>query len=428
MKTFRLFLFVSFAFYSAIISQPKELFNKLKSFNEIVEIKEVGKDSSVSESYEVYILQPLDHNNPAGPKFKQRIFISHKDENLPVVFVTEGYSARGNRPYELTRLLNANQIVVEHRYFGNSVPENKDWQFLNIKQSADDYHRIVKLFKQIYVGKWISTGISKGGQTTLFYKRFYPNDVDVAVPYVAPVNVAQEDPRIYIFLNSVGTEECRNKMTQFQRAFLSRRDEIMPMLMREAETNNTRFFLDWDELYEFWVFEYSFAFWQWGSATCEEIPLPDEPAEFLFEHMKKANSYDYFMENTVNQFGPFYVQAYNEIGFYGYDLSPFKDLLIAVKDGSSKILVPKDAEINFDCSVMHDINTWLQKHGNNILYIYGGNDTWSATAIQLTGETNAVKMVKKKGNHGTRIYHFEGEEKEKIYSTLEDWLNLKIQR
>ena len=281
MKTFRLFLFVSFAFYSAIISQPKELFNKLKSFNEIVEIKEVGKDSSVSESYEVYILQPLDHNNPAGPKFKQRIFISHKDENLPVVFVTEGYSARGNRPYELTRLLNANQIVVEHRYFGNSVPENKDWQFLNIKQSADDYHRIVKLFKQIYVGKWISTGISKGGQTTLFYKRFYPNDVDVAVPYVAPVNVAQEDPRIYIFLNSVGTEECRNKMTQFQRAFLSRRDEIMPMLMREAETNNTRFFLDWDELYEFWVFEYSFAFWQWGSATCEEIPLPDEPPNFF---------------------------------------------------------------------------------------------------------------------------------------------------
>ena len=67
--------------------------------------------------------------------------------------------------------------------------------------------------------------MSKGGQT-LYFKRFYPNDVNAAVPYVAPVNLAAEDPRIYMFLNSVGTEECRDKIKQFQRAFLLKRDEI----------------------------------------------------------------------------------------------------------------------------------------------------------------------------------------------------------
>ena len=82
---------------------------------------------------------------------------------------------------------------------------------------------------------------------------------------------------------------------------------------------------------------------------------------------------------------------------------------------------------NYDCSVMQDVNTWLQKHGDNILYIYGGNDTWSATSIQLTGECNAVKMVKKGGSHGTRIRNFEGEQKDKIYSTLEKWLDIKIE-
>ena len=42
----------------------------------------------------------------------------------------------------LTNLLDANQIMVEHRYFGKSVPDSLDWNYLNIKQSAADHHRI----------------------------------------------------------------------------------------------------------------------------------------------------------------------------------------------------------------------------------------------------------------------------------------------
>jgi len=37
-------------------------------------------------------------------------------------------------------------------------------------------------------------------------------------------------------------------------------------------------------------------------------------------------------------------------------------------------------------------------------------------------------MVKNGGNHGTRIRDFSEEDKEKIYSALEEWLNLKIER
>ncbi|MFA7229201.1 MAG: hypothetical protein WC061_09205, partial [Melioribacteraceae bacterium] len=65
---------------------------------------------------------------------------------------------------------------------------------------------------------------------------------------------------------------------------------------------------------------------------------------------------------------------------------------------------------------------------NNIIYIYGGNDTWTATSIQLLGENNSIKMVKKGGSHGTRISSFDGEQKEKIYRTLETWLGLQIKR
>lgn len=36
----------------------------------------------------------------------------------------------------------------------------------------DDLHAVRNAFKSIYPGKWIATGISKGGQTTLLYRTF----------------------------------------------------------------------------------------------------------------------------------------------------------------------------------------------------------------------------------------------------------------
>jgi PS-10 peptidase S37 len=423
-------LFIALLFVcSPVFTQTEtDLYKKLKSIKEISAITAVQHDSAYSEAYEIMITQPLDHNNIRGLKFRQRIFLTHKDYESPMVFITEGYSAQRNYNSELARILDGNQIIVEHRYFGKSVPDKIDWNYLNIRQAAADHHAIAVIFKKIYTGKWVSTGISKGGQTTLYFKRFYPDDVDAAIPYVAPVNLAQEDPRIYMFLNSVGTEECRNKITAFQRAFLSKREEIKKLLIHDAELKNLHLAWDYDFVLEYMTLEYSFAFWQWGAAKCEEIPGPDASAEKLYAHMIRANPPYFFTVEAMKEFGPFYVQAYNEIGYYGYDLTPFKDLLKEIKDGSNRMLVPEGVIIHYDCSVMQDVNSWLQKEGNNILYIYGGNDTWNATSIQLVGETNAVKMVKIGGSHGTRISSFEKDEKEKIYSTLDNWLGIKIRR
>lgn len=77
---------------------------------------------------------------------------------------------------------------------------------------------------------------------------------------------------------------------------------------------------------------------------------------------------------------------------------------------------------------MRAVNNFLQTNGNNIIYIYGEYDPWSASAVQLISDkTNALKMVKAGGNHRTRIKSFDDKEKEKIYGKLEDWLDVKIE-
>ncbi|MDQ7817871.1 MAG: S28 family serine protease [Melioribacteraceae bacterium] len=422
---FILILFI----YSISYSQTEsELLKQLKSFREIAEIKEIKTDTTYQEGYEILINQPVDHKNPKSKTFTQKIYLSHSDYSKPMVFVTEGYAANRSSKTELARILEANQIIVEHRYFGKSVPENLDWNYLTVEQAANDHHEIVELFKKLYIGKWVNTGVSKGGQTTLYHRYFYPHDVDVSVPYVAPINLAQEDPRIYMFLNSVGTEECREKIKNFQRAFLSKRDEVRNLLMKDAEQGQIRFAWDYDFVLEYMTLEYSFAFWQWGQTKCEDIPEPDASAEVLYNHMKASNPLYFFTEQAMKDFAPFYVQAYNEIGYYGYDLSPFKDLLTEIEDGSNIMLVPESARIEYNCSSMQKVNKWLQKEASNILYIYGGNDTWNATSVQLLGENNSLKMVKKGGAHGTSIRSFDGEEKELIYTTLGKWLGMKVNR
>lgn len=159
-------------------------------------------------SFVLWLEQPIDHMHPEKGSFYQRIFVQHKGFDRPVVVVTEGYGAEyannGRHQEELTQWLNANQWVIEHRYFGPSRPQGASWQYLTVENAAADHHRVIQLIRRIYNTPVVTTGISKGGQTAIYHRTFYPNDADATVAYVAPINIAQEDPREIYFLKNVG--------------------------------------------------------------------------------------------------------------------------------------------------------------------------------------------------------------------------------
>jgi hypothetical protein len=200
-------IFVQFA-----LTQPNELETELFLLPDIT-FKPIETPPGYTAAYELMIRQPVDHNDPQKGYFYQKAYLSHKDFDRPTVIVTEGYECDRNAIYEPTNLLKANQIEVEHRFFGKSCPASMDYQYLTLKQATADLHHINELLRQLYQNKWISTGISKGGQTTIYYRYFYPMDVDVSIPYVAPFNLDREDKRIYAFLDTIGTDECHKKIT-----------------------------------------------------------------------------------------------------------------------------------------------------------------------------------------------------------------------
>ena len=428
----KLFLLLIFSFVLASCNSTKSPLDGLTFQEQLKVLFPTAKIDSVKvndhfiQAYQLVIEGPLNHKNLNDGTFKHYIYVSHRDYNKPTVLVTEGYGAR-HRTYELSKLLDANQVMVEYRFYGKSRPNPIPWKYLTNDQAIEDYHSIVNKLKRLYKSKWISTGISKGGETVLIYKSKYPEDIDVVVPYVAPLINTQEDPRTTELINSVGTKDCRDKIVAFQRALLENREAVLKEMKAYAEEKNMSFTkAPIEEALEYTTLEFSFSFWQWGS-KCEEIPPINSSPKVLFEYVNKVVGISFYNDAGYHRYLPSFYQHMRELGYYGFDLTPVSDLLQIVKTPTNSRFAPKDVDITYNPEYIKKVRDYAENKGNQILYINGEYDPWGACAPKPNPKVDALKMVLMGGHHGTRIRHFSEKEKQKIYNKLQLWLGEEIQ-
>ncbi|HQP04846.1 MAG TPA: aminopeptidase, partial [Bacteroidales bacterium] len=120
-------MFLLLGFTGLASGVARELPQYLLAIPEVQDIDTLETSDFFSEKYLVLFKQEIDHGNPDAGYFTQRVFISHYGFNSPVVYTTEGYTGSyAEMPgyvNELSAMFEANQIVVEHRYFDQSVPE-----------------------------------------------------------------------------------------------------------------------------------------------------------------------------------------------------------------------------------------------------------------------------------------------------------------
>lgn len=401
---------------------------KLKTISLITEIKPL-ESKEFAEKYVTYFTQPLDHDRPELGSFRQRVIISHIGFDRPTVIVTEGYGASYalNPRYreELSKMFNTNMVFVEYRYFLESTPNPRDWQYLTAESSADDLHAVRQALKDIYPNKWIATGISKGGQTAMLYRTFYPNDVDITVPYVGPLCYGVEDGRHEPFLRQVGTEDERRKIEDFQLEVLKRKSTLLPRFEKHCQEKKYEFNASTEEIYDYSVLEYSFAFWQWGTPV-STIPANNASDDEIYKHFMAISEPSYFAKGGGNE--SFFVQAARELGYYGYDIRPFKKYLsiTSSKGYLKKLMLPDDAkDIKFDKTLSKKITKFLKKNDPKMIFVYGEIDPWSAAAttwLNTDKKENVHIFVEPRGSHLARINTLPEEMKQKAISILKKWL------
>lgn len=412
---------------SATSLKATELYDKLIKIQGVVSV-EVLEKGTFAERYVVMIEQPLDHSKPARGTFEQRFVVSHAGFDRPTTLVTEGYggaralSARYRE--EISAKLNTNQVFVEHRYFGASTPSPRNWDYLTGENAAGDLHRIRTALAEIYPKKWLATGISKGGQNTMIYATFYPNDVNVYVPYVGPLCFGIEDGRHEPFLENVGTPAERATIREFQIEALKRRAELMPLFTEYCAGKGYKFQIPVEEVFDYCVLEYPFALWQWGTAV-STIPPVDSPHEEIMDHLQAIVGPEYF---SITDEPSFFVQAARELGYYGYDTKPFAGMLV-VKDTKGyvkRVFLPADAKnIKFNPSLAKKINDYLLKNDPKMIFIYGEIDPWSAAMVSpelFKEKKNMQLVIEKRGSHKTRIGSLPEDIRNQVWSQLSAWL------
>ncbi len=170
----------------------------LEAIDGVHDVKMQVTPSGEDSVYYFYFRQLIDHANPDAGTFDQQVAISFKGYDKDVVLHTHGYTIYNISQYyrdDLSTHLKANQVSVEHRYFGNSLPEPADspnYTYFNAEQQAHDLHTIVQTLKKnlFKSGKWASTGTSKDGITSALYAYYCDlngwSDIDLFIPFCAP--------------------------------------------------------------------------------------------------------------------------------------------------------------------------------------------------------------------------------------------------
>jgi PS-10 peptidase S37 len=394
----------------------------------------VAERTAPQPGYRFFVMeydQPVDHANPAGQRFKQRMTLLHRDYNAPMVAHNSGYfvSTRGGRA-QITQLLNGNQLSLEYRFFEPSRPTPADWSKLNIWQAASDQHRITMALKaRLYRGKWLTTGASKGGMTSLFHRRFYPDDVDGTVAYVAPIDypedaIASPSNRYLNFLDHVGTDaSCRQKLKDFQNLVLARREAIKTRMRAAAAFSEI---LGEDRALEFAVEELPFIFWQYGDqANCANIPTASASDGAVFQFFDDTIGVASYGDVDLTDYLPYYHQSATELGYPTDDESYLVGLQFPGADTARAYVpaaIPTPAYDNG--AAMRDVQSWIATSGAQIMLIYGQNDPWSAGAADLGAASDSFKYIAPNDNHGASLASLVSTDADVAVAAIRRWANV----
>ena len=379
-------------------------------------------DSSMllyESKYNVTFDMPLDWKNPDAGSFPLRTTFTFIDKNASTSFICDGYNlydmefSSYDTRRDLAWVYNMNEIRIEHRFFGGSVPEGLSidktdyWEYLTDENASEDFHFIVSQFKKILPGKVMFTGGSKGGQLTNMQSFFHPEDADLFVSVVAPGGCDPDAPDFFDYIyKEIGdqaygkdkAQKYRDMVLQLQVEAIKHRDVLAPKYYQQGLSDGCIFtdFVTPDILYDMAVLEFATTAWQYGLDTTTikqvlDMKDPNDPnyIEQLYNLIYDMNKPDIWAHNS--EYFAYYVQAAKQNGEHEYDFSFLREAL--EKDGSgAKLVITEDMEkgllfrmvftpeqyeaFTFDPTVYNNMVKWSHETKSTVVMIYGAADVW----------------------------------------------------
>jgi hypothetical protein len=400
-----------------------------------LDVEELFAPIPGTRAFALKLRQPEDHRSPDGASFKQRLVLVHRDERAPMVLQTTGYGLFGNPALwtellsEPTAALEANQITVEHRFFGESIAREANWAHLNIEQSANDSHRIVALLSAIYQGPWVGTGVSKGGMTAIFHHRFFPEDLAAIVPYVAPISFGVNDARYLDWVAQIGPTDgiCRERVKDMAVELIERRAEMAQHFIATDPIAAAFRPEVLEALVTFPAFSWHWGFWQGlGSPEwCAAVPPRNDAVGSL------ALWFPFYPEYALGyefdpEVSPYGYQVSNELGAQAIDDSHLEaalaDVDFSVLPQVPPMPPPWGFEPTFDPLPIMGVDAFLRNDASHVLGVYGAWDPWSGGIITVNEANDSEVLLVPEIGHAAQIAMLPEEQQNEALDRLDRWL------
>ena len=405
----------------------------------------------LGQAYYFNYRQLIDHNNPSLGTFKQQVVLTFVNKDAHTILHTQGYSLMGFsgdarnhnrldsiRAPNLLWQLSANKgkdmqfdlncVQVEYRYHGFSLPEgDKDsFKYLSAEQQSKDLHAIVTDLKKALItgnGKWLSTGVSKNGMTSAQYayydEQYGWDDIDVYVPFVAPIPPQEWDIRIGEYMLTQSSKEALKDLEKAYRTLVDDQavaDATIAAYAKEYERENDRE-MPKDSAFIFTltkVMNNLFGVQSYGDFATWSQFIPNEnskPEDYAAFFMLSEEDECIFRKTNLTRGpltrrqDPFQVQIGIDQGNLAYDFTWFFDgKLLPESDKQFLKDVMEDNRnsktIELEVNLLKNLETTNKK----LIFVYGEDDPWTGAAIPDPVNPNVKKYIVP---HGTHTDNFE---------------------
>jgi hypothetical protein len=351
--------------------------------------------------------QPIHHTDPGGPKFQQHLFLMHRGCDRPTLIADWGYSNEFFFDDELSVLYRANALWIEHRYQGESVPATAEWDWtgLTIKNGAADVHEIVAGFRKHYGKNFVSTGASKGGITSTYHHYLHPQDLDGAIPYVAPASRSPIDATYQTHMIDT-LPACGQTLRDSQVAALTTRRAMMLQKLSETHPGYEVLML------ESMTVSMDWAFWQhYGVTYCSAVPTAAASDTAFFNFFYQLSGLGQIAPPAVDEessFGALYYEWLTEQGFalqIGPHVQPHvvEPLTLATMEDYFHAMFPAVILPAYDGTVTHAVRTWARDSAENLLLIYGEYDPWSGGAMETPTKPTSARFFVPAATHNSQL-------------------------
>ena len=416
-----------------------------------------------TECYKVFFNQPIDHENPSAGTMKQKALMFIKGFDRPTVLYTRGYSVPDYFKDRICNLdisanMDANLIVVEHRYFGDSKNlSDTKWDYLTIEQAAADHHAIFEPLKKILPKEWISTGTSKDGMTSLFYRYFYPDDMTVTTAFCSPFMTSLYYKPVGTYLDSEsGSDAERDNMHKIcfklyedwghgglYNTYIQMCKDYNEQLKALHPEQTEPWFQDDMDTYLYALQEFFFG--QFSYHTADEralnIPSADADTEVILDYiyfrdiltqndlwkydspmMKPVDEEDFYWKDRDDY--PYYIQTAKQLGQYTHDFSRYHGLIDVGQNPNPSALFDQDCWLydTYDNSRIVDMReNFIPNTDCPILFYYAKSDPWTGARPDKINKNTSMMLIGERGVHNQDLNnpeHFSQDDRQQIMDFL----------